>query len=207
MCPWADFNGVFSVCLSVWIFVSASPGPACTHGLPGTELRCGIVLIVDVHLHCFHVWNERMHWSDQDRGCYHHLRKSPPAPSSQFPTPPLLPGERGNQLLWFPQGLYKYTITVNIGIVAVLHRKMFSGTTPTSLKKKEERSEERRREDWFLLSPWIMCGRHSCVLETNHVAVYVKVCTYMCTSLNRFKGVSSGLVGDIIQYTTHLQVF
>ena len=48
---------------------------------------------------------------------------------------------------------------------------------------------------------------NACVLETNHVAIYVKVCTYMCTPLNRFKGVSSGLVGDIIQYTTHLQVF
>lgn len=110
----------------------------------------------------------------------------------------------------FTQGLYKYTITVNIGIVAVLHRKMFSGTTPTSLKKKEERNEEGRREDWFPFSPWIMCLRLSCVLETNHVAVYVKVCTYMCTSLNWLKGVSSGLIEDIIQYilnTTHLQVF
>lgn len=52
-----------------------------------------------------------------------------------------------------------------------------------------------------------MYGRFLCVLKTNHVTVPMKICTYMCTSLNWVKGALSGLIEKIVQCTSDLQVF
>lgn len=106
----------------------------------------------------------------------------------------------------FTQGLYKYTITMNIGSVAVLYRKMFLAPHPPPSRGKEWG----RKEDWFACSLSlfkITYGRYLCVLKTNHVAVSMKICTYMCTFLNWVRGALSGLTGDIVQCTSNLQVF
>lgn len=49
--------------------------------------------------------------------------------------------------------------------------------------------------------------RYLCVLKTNDVAVSLKISTCTHISLNRVKGAPSGLMGDIVQYTSDLQVF
>lgn len=45
------------------------------------------------------------------------------------------------------------------------------------------------------------------MLKTNDVAVSLKISTCTHISLNRVKGAPSGLMGDIVQYTSDLQVF
>lgn len=52
-----------------------------------------------------------------------------------------------------------------------------------------------------------MYVRYLCVLKTNDVAVSLNISTYTHVSLNRVKGAASGLMGDIVQYTSDLQVF
>lgn len=65
----------------------------------------------------------------------------------------------------------------------------------------------REGRDNLLLKKKKKYGRCLCVLKTNHVAVSMEICPYMCTSLNWVKGALSGLIGDVVQYTFDVQVF